>query len=129
MSRAPLLLTPILLALGACGDDDGPAREPLFPAGYASTFVEVRNCRRSADHELNYIRVVADPSARGTYVDRMGLFAAGATLVKEEYDFADDTCSGEIVQWATIQRLPLDSSLPTLDWRWQRVSRDRVVES
>jgi hypothetical protein len=126
MSRTPLLLA-VLCA--CCGDDGGPVLTPLFPENYAATLTEGRNCRPSADHDLNKVRVLADVLAFGPYVNRDALFPEGALLVKEEYDFADGDCSGEIVQWTVMSRLALGASLELGEWRWQRVDRDRNVLS
>ena len=38
--------------------------EPGFPADYAATYQEVLNFRKSADHDLDWIRVLDDPVAR-----------------------------------------------------------------
>jgi hypothetical protein len=109
------------VVLAACGD---PA-EPVFPADYAASYVEVRGCRGSSDHELNNIRVLADPAAMGPYLARDADFPAGAVVLKEEYDFADDACAGPIVQWTVMRR---DAAGPQ-GWRWQEVDADRDVVS
>lgn len=112
------------LALAACGgDDDGPP--PRFPADYAATFVEVRDCRASADHDLRMIRVVADPAAAARYAARDADFAPGALIVKEEFEFGED-CTGVPVQWTVMQRAT-DVDPVQLGWRWQRVDGDRTV--
>jgi hypothetical protein len=121
-----------LLALGLAGcpgddGDDGPA--PDFPADYASSYVEVRNCRGSGDHDLNTIRILADPAARAAYEGRAVPFPAGAVVLKEEYGFGDTTCSGEIVQWTVMRKLDEGSSPETLGWAWQKVDAERRVVS
>lgn len=105
------------------------ALQPLFPADYLSTFQEGRTCRASADHDLHNVHIFADAQAIGPYVDRDALFPEGALIVKEEHDFADGDCTGEILQWTVMQRLPLGTSLETLEWRWQKVDKDRHVLS
>ena len=109
-----------LVLLAACSSD---APEPLLPADYGATFPEVRDCRTSGDHDLRRIRVRADPAAAAVYTARSGDFAAGALVVKEEFDFADTDCAGPIVQWTVMQR---DAAGP-LGWRWQRIDPDRTV--
>jgi len=133
MSR-PLvpLLAQALLSLLACsgGDDATPDAldaDPLFPADYSTTYTEVRSCRQNADHDLHLIRILADPAALVPYRDRSALFPDGAVVLKEEHDFGDTDCSGEIILWTVIARLPLGSSNDTLDWRWQKVAPDRRV--
>lgn len=119
----------LLLAVSCSGtgddDDDGPA--PDFPADYAATYVEVRDCRSSGDHDLNYVRMLADPAALAPYQNRDAPFPVGSVVLKEEFDFTDTTCAGPIKQWTVMTRLA-DGTAPTaLDWRWQRVDADRNV--
>ncbi len=106
----------------ACGD---PAA-PDFPADYATSYVEVRDCRRSGDHDLHWIRVLAEPEAAAIYASRAGRFPEGALVLKEEYDFADDTCAGPIVEWTSMRRL---AGGERGGWAWQRVSAEREVTS
>lgn len=114
----------VVVLVAACGDG-GP--EPFFPAD-TSAFVEVRGCRRSADHDLGYIRVLADPAALVPYRDRAAPFPAGAVVLKVEYDFADGTCAGPIRNFTAMRRDAVDDP-QRLGWSWQRVDADRAVES
>jgi hypothetical protein len=112
----------------ACGDE--PAREqPLFPADYASSYVEVRNCRASTDHDLTRVRVLAAPDTAAAYMGRDEPFDPGALVLKAEYDYADTSCEGEIASWTLMRRLVEGSSPQTLDWEWQDVDADRRVVS
>ena len=92
MTSRSALLGAITLMLAGCPPPapSGDAGVPFFPADYATSFNEVRNCRRSPDHDLSYVRVLASPEAESTYTTRVGEFAEGAVLVKPEY--ADDLC-------------------------------------
>lgn len=110
----------LALAIGACTDDV----EPTFPASYAATYTEVRNCRSSSDHDLHRIRVLADPAALGPYQTRTAAFPVGAIVLKAEYDFADVTCSDDPVEWTVMQK---SASPEALGWVWQRVGADRTV--
>ena len=60
--RALLALALGAAVLASCSSDgsgdSGPA--PLFPADYASTFTEVRNCRSSTEHEFSRVRLSAE---------------------------------------------------------------------
>ena len=116
-----------MLVVSGCPGGDEPDIEPLFPADYDVTYALVRNCRGSGDHDLNNIRILVDPAARTPYEGRTEPFPIGAVVLKEEYDFGDPTCEGELVQWTVMQRLETGSSPDTLDWAWQRVDVDRVV--
>ena len=120
--RAISLLFGVACALCACPGE--PAPPEVFPADYAASYVEVRDCRRSGDHDLNYIRVLADPASSGPYMSRAEPFPVGSIILKEEYDFVDGECAGDISQWTVMIRLPTDSSPETLDWQWYQVSRD-----
>jgi hypothetical protein len=109
----------ILAALAGCGGD-GP--EPAFPADYAGDFTEVRDCRSSADHDLHRIRVLADATAMAPYLAREAPIPDGAVLLKEEYDFGDDDCSGPILEWSVMAKR--DGA-----WSFQDVDADRRVVS
>lgn len=114
-----------LLVFTGCPED--PGEVPDFPEDYASSYVEVRDCRGSGDHDLNNIRILASPSALVPYQDRAEPFPVDAVVLKEEYDFGDLTCSGPIKQWTVMRRLPTGSSTETLDWAWQQVDLERRV--
>ncbi|MCB9702170.1 MAG: cytochrome P460 family protein [Myxococcales bacterium] len=120
-----------LTALACNGDDSGESEsagpDPDFPADYPASYVEVRNCRGSGDHDLNNIRILADPSALGPYQGRNAPFPEGAIVLKEEYDFADQSCNGPVKQWTVMRRLAAGSSPDTLGWSWQRVDAQRSV--
>ncbi len=122
------LLGAVLAAACGGGDDDGAdAGVALFPADYASTYVEVRDCRRSGDHQLNFVRVLADPAAAGPYLDRQDPFPEGAVVLKEERDPADESCAEAITRWTVMVKLAEGTSTETLDWRWQDLDADRNV--
>ena len=109
----------------SCGDGK-PVEPAAFPPEFRSTYQEVRDCRFSLEHDLMHIRVWASPDAVDVYLNRVGLFPAGAILVKEEFD-EDDTECRELVDYTAMIRLPLDSAPADLDWRWQRASPDFAV--
>ncbi|UJR85687.1 hypothetical protein [Sandaracinus amylolyticus] len=114
MRRSPLALVALLFV--GCPEPEPVA--PVFPADYASTFLEVRDCRRSPEHELAFIRVLASPDAAGVYTSRTGSFPVGAVIVKEEH--ASEGCDDPI-GWTAMRREDGDA------WRWQEVAPDRVV--
>lgn len=114
-----------LCILASCGTDDS---EPaLFAANYASTYTQVRNCRRSLDHDLTFIRVLASPDGFDAYSTRMSEFPPGAVVLKEQYDGDDMTCADEILTFTVMKKLPVGSSPETLDWAWQETDGDRKV--
>ena len=100
------------------------------PSSPPATRIATPRCAiaaQSGDHDLNIIRILADPAALSPYQDRNDPFPEGAVVLKEEYDFGDVSCSGPIKQWTVMQRLADDSSPDTLDWRWQQVDAERNV--
>jgi cytochrome P460 len=115
--------------LAACGNDGEPGPLPAFPADYADSYVEVRDCRSSGDHELNRVRVLADPAAAAVYQSRSGDFAEGAVVLKEEHDFADVDCTGPVVRWTAMVRRPTAEAAELLGWRWQDLDAERRVKS
>ena len=121
----------IVVVLAACGsgDDGGSDAAVLFPADYAASFVEVRNCRISGDHELDQIIVKTDPVAAQAYQLRDRAFEIGAIVLKEERDPSDSSCTTDIIKWTVMVRLATGSSPGTLDWKWQKVNADRKVIS
>ena len=123
------LLCLATLSAGCPGPMPPDAGTPFFPGDYAATWREVRGCRRSGDHDLNHVRIFADPSSADIYLSRDGGFRPGMVIIKAEYDFADDLCSGPIKQ-LTVMRKGADGGSPaTLDWQWQTVSGARAVVS
>lgn len=112
---------------GDDGNDDAAGAEPDFPDDYASSYVEVRNCRPSGDHDLNNIRILASPGALEPYQGRVEPFPLDSIVLKEEYDFGDMTCTGPIKQWTVMRKLETGSSPDTLDWAWQTVDLQRRV--
>jgi Cytochrome P460 len=117
--RRALVVVGVLVA--GCGEEE-PGLEPWFPASYASSYVEVRNCRASSEHDLHKIHVLAPPASAAIYTARTDPFPVGTVLLKEEYDFTDDTCAEPILEWTVMERLDTG-------WAFQRVNADRTVES
>lgn len=113
----------------ACGDVTTPSEqtafEPLFPADYAASYVEVRDCRRSGDHDLNYVRILADQAALEPYQKRSEPFPVGAVVLKVEH--ADEAC-GDITGYTAMRREETGYAPDAGDWHWQRLDRDRVVK-
>ena len=116
----------ILVAVTLFGCTGDPA--PIVPVD-TSSYVEVRACRPSSDHNLNDVRVIVDPGSVDAYTQRVQPFATDAIVLKPEYDFTDTTCTGAILYWTVMQKLPVGSSPATLDWHWQQVDPKRGVTS
>lgn len=125
-------------ATAACSDDrnegeghDRPGldAEPLFPEDYRDSYVEVRDCRGSGDHDLNQVRMLVDPTAERAYQQRDTPFPVAAVVLKEEYEFSDIDCEGPVLQWTVMRRLAEGSGEDTSGWAWQRVNSERRVMS
>src|SRR5688572_3677306 len=101
----------------------------MFPADYELTYREVRNCRRSIDHDLHHIRVLADPAAYEPYMGRTMPFPVGAILLKVEYD--DELCTeSDLVRWSVMRKEEPGFGGPDyVDWYFQRVNLRREVIS
>lgn len=96
----------------------------MVPETYASSYLEVRDCRRSADHDLEYIRVLADPAAAATYQDRDAPFTEGSVVVKEQYRNEDCT---DLVRLTAMRKEAAGFDPATGDWQWQELSPDFTV--
>ena len=119
-----------ILFVAACGNGAKHEPEPgqvIFPSDYQSSYTLVYDCRQSGDHDLMNVRMLADEAALGPYRDREESFPEGAVVLKEQYDFGDPDCQGDIQLWTVMEKLAEGSSPETLDWRWQSVDADRKV--
>ena len=98
----------------------------MFPADYATTFKEVRPCRAQAspDHDLHYVRILADPAAFAPYTKRDAAFPVGAVVLKEEYE--NEGCK-DLVLWTAMRQEAAGYDATTGDWHWQEVGKDRAV--
>jgi hypothetical protein len=114
-------------ALSSCGGDDGPGPapgpEPFFPPDFASTFVEVRDCRQSVDHFPN-VRVYVNPSSAAAYADSTNPLPEGTVCVKPMY--GDDSCTVAI-RYETMRKGPPGTAPSTGDWEWQVVDTSGAV--
>lgn len=110
----------LILVWGCSGPAGAPA---MFPADYAATFQEVRDCRMSLEHAAT-IRVLASPDAVDAYRGRVAAFPVGSIVLKEEYAQDDIGCARPIVRYTAMQKLEPQSSPDTLDWEWQQVGAD-----
>jgi hypothetical protein len=111
----------------ACGGGGEPTQ--LFPANYAASFVQVRPCRPSPDHDLDNVTVLADPTGADAYRLRDRPFPVGSIVLKAEHGFSDMDCTKPPVSWTVMVKLTAGSSPTTLDWHWQKVDVDRTVET
>ena len=120
---ASFLGSALLLGAGCPTDPSGP--DPIFPEEYEATYREVRDCRRSIEHDNMFIRVLADPAAYEPYMTRAQPFPAGATVLKLEY--ADDDCT-DLDGFAVMRKEEAGYAPDLGDWHWQGVTLDRTVD-
>lgn len=106
--------------------DATPGIEVIFPADFEDSYVEMRDCRHSHEHELRFIRVLASPSAQQPYgaLSPDVPYPEGATLVKIEHD--DEDCQVRL-GFTAMKKLPEGASLQGGDWHWQKVDMQRKV--
>jgi hypothetical protein len=100
------------------------AIDPIFPADYRDTYIEVRNCRLGIEHGGVMIRVVANSIAAQPYQKLQNPLPVGSIVVKEEYDFSATDCSdpSKIVSWSAMRKETPGFDPADGDWHWQRVS-------
>lgn len=118
-----LAFAALVAGVGGC-NGESPPPPPIFPADYAETFQEVRDCRLSADHDLSFVRVYADPVALESYTTRAAPFPAGSLLVKEEH--GDETCT-DVLGFTAMFREDPGWDPEGGDWHWQKLDADRAV--
>lgn len=117
------------LLSGGCGEGGA---DPIVPQDWESTLVEARDCRHSAEHDLEHVRLFISPEWADHFDacvveggDCTEPFGEGALLVKPQY--ADADCTELLRVTASLREHP--ASTPGADgWRWQEVTADgRVV--
>lgn len=104
----------------------GCAPEPIFPASYRDSFVEVRDCRFSSEHDFTYIRVLTNPIAALPYKNDGNPLPVGSVVVKEE--FASSDCrDSSLLRWRVMRKEAPGFDTQDGDWHWQWVNADRSV--
>ena len=95
--------------------------EPIFPADYRQTYIEVRDCRFSTEHGGVSIRVLANPISAGPYLRLENPLPVGSIIVKEEYDGPDCSNDAELVVWRPMRKEAPGFDTDDGDWAWQWV--------
>jgi len=117
----------VAIAIVSCGGGGGPGPAPgperFFPLDFASTYVEVRDCRPSVDHFPN-VRVYVNPTSVTAYVDSVNPLPEGTVCVKPMYDDASCTV---LIRYEAMRKGPPGTASATGDWEWQVVSIDGTV--
>jgi hypothetical protein len=103
--------------------------EPIFPADYRDSFVEVRDCRLAIEHGGVMIRVYANPIGAQPYIENANPLPEGSIVIKEEFNGVDCSNDAELVRWAAMRKEAPGFDPEDADWRWQRVNApSRAVE-
>jgi sugar lactone lactonase YvrE len=103
---------------------EGP--EPIVPADYAASYVEVRDCRFSLEHGGVYIRVLTSPEAAQPYLKNASPLPVGSVVVKEEY--SDGECEAEeLLRWRAMRKEAPGFDPQDGDWHWQWLTPRREV--
>ncbi len=125
VSRRRCCALPLLTVVSLEACEVAPeADAALFPPDYTKTYREVRSCRVSVDHNLNAIRILADPVGYDTYLQRQAPFPVGSTILKEEY--SDLGCT-QLLYWTVGRKEAAGYDSANGDWRYQQVRPDRSV--
>jgi len=100
--------------------------EPIFPANYRDSFIEVRNCRLGIEHGGVMIRVLANPVAADLYRQLAPALPQGSIVVKEEYTVpqgsgSQDCNDANLVSWSAMRKEAPGFDPVDGDWHWQRV--------
>lgn len=123
----------VLVAVTGCEPEDGPTS--LLSDDWRSTYLEVRGCRASPDHDLEHVALWMDPASKvkwDTCVDAFPEggstctegFPEGATFVKPQY--LDGACT----QLLRISIAKKDRRFAeTGGWHWQEIAFDGERES
>lgn len=132
MRSLPACLSLALLA--QCGPEAPSGPASLVPSNYATSYVEVRRCRSTVEHQPNpsgdvvrNIRVWVSPGAAQAYINNAATLPAGAVVIKEEYGASCNRA--DLLAW-TVMRKEAGYDPPRGDWHWQRVraSTNAVLE-
>lgn len=94
--------------------------EPIFPADYRDSYIEVRDCRMSIEHGGVSIRVLADPASAEPYLREQSPLPVGSIVVKEEFD-GPDCVDRDLVRWRAMRKEAPGFDDEHGDWHWQWV--------
>ncbi len=129
-----LVVLMVSFAGGCDSEDTSPAK--IYPADWRESYLEVRGCRASPDHDLEFVSLWMDPASKAQWdscVDAFpegdstcgDPFPEGATFLKPQY--LDPACT-------ELARLSIARKASGFDdvggWHWQEVlvtnGRERV---
>ena len=112
----------VISGLCACGGPSPVLPSPLVPEDFATALTEVRPCQASADHELRFVRILADPATAARFDNGPFPLPIGSLVVKEESD--DATCARRSGFSAVRKEASMAHGMA---WRWQKLDAARLV--
>lgn len=122
----------LLLSIASGGCEDAPSSpdsdSDAITVELISTWAEMRDCRHSHEHELRFIRVLANPEAELPYAELSPAtpYPVGSRLIKLEYD--DDACS-DLLGYTLLEKLEPGALPEAGDWNWVELDTElRVME-
>jgi streptogramin lyase len=98
-----------------------PSITPIFPANYRSSFVEVRDCRFSIEHDSVAIRVLVNEIGADAYLNNANPLPVGSIVIKEEYDAPDCSNDADLARWRVMRKEAPGFDPEDNDWAWQWV--------
>ena len=119
-AESPTATVPVTTATPAVTPTATLAIDPIFPANYRDSFIEVRDCRLGIEHGGVMIRVLANSIGAQPYKRLQNPLPVGSIVVKEEYDgvACDDA---DLVRWSAMRKESPGFDSQDGDWHWQRV--------
>ncbi|MGE0519990.1 MAG: cytochrome P460 family protein [Candidatus Binatia bacterium] len=93
--------------------------EPILPANYRETFVEVRGCRFSTEHDFRNIRVLTNPIAAEPYRRNQNPLPEGSIVVKEEFASSEGCNDADLIVWRVMRKEAPGFDSEDADWHWQ----------
>lgn len=126
MARTICVLALIAAPLLACAGGISEATqvyevEAHDPLAFMQSYLEMRDCRHSHEHDLRYIRVFASASAQLPYaiLNASAPYPVDAHIVKLEYDDAD--CQN-VLGMTSMRKLERGRNPSGYDWNWQKLT-------
>lgn len=114
------------LALAGCAEVDSFQPQQVIPPDYRTTFVQVRGCRSSVEHDLVNILVRTSPAVAAIYDTGPLPFPQGTVIVKEEY--SDSRCTS-LTAYTVMKKDKPGTDTAGGDWRWYKVDHlDRIIQ-
>lgn len=132
-----------LVLLGAGCDESDPAQPtpkitPLFTTEELNSpdMVEIMACKHSHEHDLRYVRTIADPASAEQYRRCVPptssctekRFPTGSLFIKLEYDSLTGCEPANLISYTANRKLNDGDLAEGFDWQWQRLTPSLEVQ-